>query len=312
MTSNDKKVDEATLISVVTPVYNQADTLRETIESVLAQTYTHIEYIIINDGSTDGTQEILNEYTDSITVIEQSNQGQSAALNRAWESASGRYLMYLSADDIMYPDCIETLVTYIDGKTIVYYPDYDLIDAQSKIVRRAEMPDYNRDDLVVDLICQPGLSALFCADVYRALKGWDTSYRFIPDFEFWARMSNHGSFKHIPQVVGGFRVHEESGSVKAISVDASDEIIRFVNNFKYNSLACKKRALFRSRLMSARSHFQSRRVRLGIIRYFQALVSSPIDALKLDNLKFVSSGLVRRIYYRLRASGTRIKGSNSE
>ncbi|MDD7805844.1 MAG: glycosyltransferase [Endozoicomonas sp. (ex Botrylloides leachii)] len=289
------------LITVVTPVYNQAATLRETIDSVLAQTYRHIEYIVINDGSFDETESLLREYKDRIRIISQENRGQSAALNRAWNEASGDYLTYLSADDILYPDCIETLVEAIDGDAVVYYPDFDLIDVRSEKVRTERTPDYDIEDLTCGLICQPGLAALFRTDAYRAVGGWDSSYRFIPDFEFWTRMAFQGEFKRIPKVVGGFRIHDESGSVRSISSVASDEIIRFVDEFtRFPSISGKKRAIFQSRLMSARSHFQSRRLITGLQRYIQAFVSCPLAAIKPTNIKFVISGLVRRTYYRFK------------
>lgn len=303
MSNTTFSVDDEILVTVVTPVYNQASTLEETIESVLSQTYANIEYIIVNDGSTDNTQDILDSYSHTIKVISQENKGQSEALNRGWNESSGQYLTYLSADDVIYPDCIESLVSSIDRTAVVYYPDFDLIDVHSNKIRSAEVPDYNREDLLCGLVCQPGLAAIFCANAFRATCGWDTSYRFIPDFEFWTRMSSHGHFKHVRKPLGGFRIHETSGSVRDISVGASDEIVRFVDKFGYDNSNHKKRACFQSRLMSSRSHFQSHRIMKGVIRYFQAVCYNPIRAVMPANLKFVLSGLVRRIYYRLKARG---------
>jgi len=289
------------LITVVTPAYNHAATLRETIESVLAQTYPYIEYIVVNDGSYDETESLLHDYKDRIRIITQENSGQSAAMNRAWKEASGDYLTYVSADDILYPDYLEKLADEIGEGAVVYYPDFDIIDVRSKRIRTERRPDYDLEELTCGLVCQPGLAAVFRADAYRAVGGWDCSYRFIPDFEFWTRMAFQGNFKRIPIVAGGFRVHDESGSVRSISPSASDEIIRFVDEFtSFPSTSAKKRAIVQSRLMSARSHLQSRRLVTAAQRYVQAFVSSPLVAIKPANIKLVMSGLVRRTYYRFR------------
>ena len=289
------------LVTIVTPVYNQAATLRETVESVLAQTYENIEYIIINDGSTDSTDSVLASYEGRATIISQENCGQSAALNKAWAQAKGDYLTYLSADDVLYPECIETLVESTDGSAIVYYPDFDLIDASSEKIRTVKLPDYDDEDLKCGLVCQPGLAAIFSTEAFRKVGDWDPTYRFIPDFEFWTRIASYGPFKRIPQVLGGFRVHDDSGSVREVNPEYSDEIIRLVDSRMYEMTpSCLRRAYFQSRIHSSRSHFQSRRYLLGATRYIAALKASPREGLRLKNIRFALSGAVRRLYYRAR------------
>ena len=289
-------------VSIVTPVFNQADTLEETIESVLNQTYKDIEYIIVNDGSTDNINSVLEKYQGLIHIINQDNQGQAAALNRGWSSATGSYICYLSADDVIYKHAIQTIVDNIDDESIVFYPDFDLIDVNSNVIKKIKSPEFDRDDLVSKLICQPGLLAVFKADLITKAGGWDQSYRFIPDFEFWARVSQYGKFKRVPEVLGGFRVHEQSGSVRSVSEASSDELIRFVENFKYDDARNhKKTALSQAFLMSARSHMQSGRFLLGAKRYLASFKILPHAAIRPASLFFVFNGLVRRFYYRLRA-----------
>lgn len=297
MKSNNSKFS----ISIVTPVYNNADTLRESIESVLAQTYNNIEYIIVNDGSTDGSQDILKDYEHRALIINQDNMGQSSALNEGWSRASGEYLGYLSADDVMYPHCIETLVSHLKSGSVLYYSDYDLIDVKSNFIRRVITPNYKISDLLCKLTCQPGLGTLFRADVFRKIGGWNPEYRFIPDFEYWARVSQFGEFERVPYVLGGFRIHNKSGSIKSVDKSLSDEIIFFSDKYAfYPSLECKKKAMFNSRLMSARSHFQSYRFSLGLARYISALKMSPLSALKVKNIFFVLKGGLRKLFYQFR------------
>lgn len=95
-------------ISVILPVYNSQLYIRKAIESVLAQTFTDFELIIVNDGSTDNTPEIINEFTDErIRLINQENLGPGAARNNALKVAKGDYVMYLDSDDWFCPDALE-------------------------------------------------------------------------------------------------------------------------------------------------------------------------------------------------------------
>ena len=101
-------------VSVILPVYNSQDYIEKSIESVLTQSFTDFELIIVNDGSTDNTSDIINSFTDDrITLITQSNQGPGAARNNALEIACGDYVMYLDSDDWLCPDALEVAYSQI-------------------------------------------------------------------------------------------------------------------------------------------------------------------------------------------------------
>ena len=96
-------------ISVILPAYNSQDYIKKSIESVFAQTFTDFELIIVDDGSTDGTSDIINSLSDDrIKIISQSNQGPGAARNNALRMVSGEYVMFLDSDDWFCPDALET------------------------------------------------------------------------------------------------------------------------------------------------------------------------------------------------------------
>ena len=96
-------------ISVILPAYNSQDYIKKSIESVFAQTFTDFELIIVDDGSTDGTSDIINSLSDDrIKIISQSNQGPGAARNNAFRVVSGEYVMFLDSDDWFCPDALET------------------------------------------------------------------------------------------------------------------------------------------------------------------------------------------------------------
>ena len=102
-------------ISVMIPVYNSARFLQEAIESVLAQTYKDYEIIVIDDGSTDNTKEVLAPYCDRIRYIYQQNQGASSARNKGIRYSQGEYIAFLDADDIWLPEKLHIQVDYLDN-----------------------------------------------------------------------------------------------------------------------------------------------------------------------------------------------------
>lgn len=98
-------------LSVIIPLYNKADSIEHTIQSVLSQSYTDFELIVVNDGSTDLSQEIVSQIPDiRIQLINQKNQGVSAARNRGAKEATGEWLMFLDADDSLCPGALQTLI----------------------------------------------------------------------------------------------------------------------------------------------------------------------------------------------------------
>jgi glycosyltransferase involved in cell wall biosynthesis len=105
------------LISIVIPVYNATDYLNETLISLFNQTYKNIEIICINDGSTDDSFAILEKYQDKIIIINQTNSGQCAASNNGLKHATGDYIKFFDADDIMNPEHIELQVKCLNGRT---------------------------------------------------------------------------------------------------------------------------------------------------------------------------------------------------
>ena len=102
-------------ISVILPVYNCQEYIEKSITSVLNQTFSDFELIIVNDGSTDNTSEIISQFTDSrVKIINQSNQGPGAARNNALKIAEGDYIMYLDSDDWFCPNALEVAYSQIN------------------------------------------------------------------------------------------------------------------------------------------------------------------------------------------------------
>jgi glycosyltransferase involved in cell wall biosynthesis len=104
-------------VSVIIPAFNAAAYIRKSVESVLAQTYQNFEVIVIDDGSTDGTAEIVKSFVDKrIKYFYQENKGLSGARNAGFGLSSGEYLIFLDSDDLLEPACLEKSVAFLDKK----------------------------------------------------------------------------------------------------------------------------------------------------------------------------------------------------
>jgi glycosyltransferase involved in cell wall biosynthesis len=156
-----KADDIRPLVSVVIPAYNMAEFVVEAVESVLAQTYKPIEIILVDDGSTDGTEKVLEPYRAKLTYLRQENAGVPAARNAAIERARGEFVAFLDADDYWRPDKIARQV-----EMFTLAPDLDLVFGRARLVARdgrklpQRLPDHMPPMLTLDAI--PG-----CPDGYR-------------------------------------------------------------------------------------------------------------------------------------------------
>ena len=121
------------LVSIVIPVYNGENYLKDAIDSALAQTYKNIEIIVVNDGSTDNTEKIALSYGNKIRYFKQKNGGVSSALNKAIKHMKGEYFSWLSHDDMYYPCKVALQVEYLEhlnNKDVVLFADYRIIDEE--------------------------------------------------------------------------------------------------------------------------------------------------------------------------------------
>ena len=271
--------DSRPLVSIVTPAYNQAEYLAETIRSVLGQDYPNIEYLVLDDGSTDDTPSVLQQFGGQVRWERHANMGQSNTLNKGWRQARGNYLGYLSSDDRLLPHAISTLVDVLEAHpdVSVVYCDFNLIDKHGQVVNRLASPDFDHRQLVEELNCQPGVGALFRRAVFEQTGGWRPDLRKIPDFEFWLRAARFGPFLRVPQSLSEYRVHEESASIRPIPHERSMEIVNtmraYWNGDTRNPSA--RRSIARAHYSAAKSHAQSGRMLISLKQFCQACWLQP-------------------------------------
>lgn len=221
------------LVTLVTPTYNQASFLPETLDSILAQTHAALEYIVIDDGSVDDTPAVLAPYAGRLTTLRQANIGQAATLNKGWAMARGRYLGYLSSDDLLLPEALARMVAVLDADpgVVCVFPDSDLIDERSRVIRRAVCRPFDLEQVVVSQECAIGPGALFRREAFEAAGGWRTDMRLGPDREFWIRLAAFGRFEFVAESLARYRTHPEATSFRAASEEVSHEFVRVLDEF---------------------------------------------------------------------------------
>jgi glycosyltransferase involved in cell wall biosynthesis len=297
-------------VTIVIPAYQAADTIGEALASLFAQTYTNLEIIVVDDGSSDETAEILQQAATKsdgrMRSFRQENAGQAAALNAGWRQASGAYLGYLGADDVLYASAIAKMVQFLEAhpEFVGAYPDYDLIDADSKVIRRIHAPDYDARDLVERFICQPGPGALFRRAAFERTGGWNSSLRQMPDFDFWLRLSHYGALARVAEPLGGFRVHERSQTFAAPSVSKSEEPPILMAAFLAEATAGRwnaARAMAWSHIVAARLHLRAGRLRPSLRHLKKALGYHAAIIIQPRFWRLIVGGTFGQLRYRLQA-----------
>lgn len=294
-------------VTLITPTYNQANYLAAALRSVLAQSHGDIEYIVIDDGSTDNTVEVLRSFGDGLRWITQTNAGQAQTLNLGWSMATGEVLGYLSSDDLLKPDAVARAVDALrtHPQAVACYCDFDLIDDDGRRVRTVRTENFVKQRLIRDLVCLPGPGAFFRRSAFQAAGGWNPQLRQIPDFDFWMRLSRQGAFVRIPEVLAEYRIHPESASYRTTTPQRADEIIGAVNAYWTDHRSPEAHpdeaaSQAMARLISARTHFSSGRLATGTVRVLQAWRLAPSRALQPLSWRILIGGLVRRGYYGIR------------
>lgn len=285
------------LVSIVTPTYNQAEFLAATLDSMLAQDYPNIEYIVLDDGSTDGTPDVLARYSGRVNWERQANMGQSRTLNKGWAQARGEYLGYLSSDDLLLPHAISTLVAALQARpeAQVAYCDFDLIDGNGRRTGNVQTPDYDYRRMVEELICPPGPGALFRRSLFERIGGWDEHLRKIPDFEYWLRAGRVGPFVRIPQVLAQYRVHEESTAIRPVAPERSMEIVETVRAYWTDAHSASARASFASaHLHAAKSHAQSGRFLAALDQFRRSIRYRPKNLVSISAWRKLLFGFAMR------------------
>lgn len=196
-------------ITVVTPSYNQAEFLEQTILSVLDQNYPDLEYFIYDGGSMDGSVDIIKRHSAGITYWQsEKDGGQAAALNAAFARSTGDILCWLNSDDYFYPGTLQRIAASLDpGTAGLIYGDCRFFWEKSEGERFVEPPDYDADLLEIwDYIVQP--SAFWTRTLWEKCGPLREDLDFAFDWDWWLRARHHGRLEKYSGLLSAYRFHE--------------------------------------------------------------------------------------------------------
>jgi len=209
-------------VSIVIPVYNTEDYVEESIQSTLNQTYSNVEVIAVDDGSTDRSLEILQNYSDKITVIPIKHGGQSVALNAGIRKMNGSWFKLFGADDILFPNAIEELILesekFENKKQNIFLSNFRLVNPQGEALYEFREPDYNSMNqfnfnvLLLDHFIGNIITSLVHKSTIDEYGGFNESFKRVQDYEIWLRYCLQYNVKmhFIPKVLVKNRWHDKT------------------------------------------------------------------------------------------------------
>jgi GT2 family glycosyltransferase len=284
-----------TLVSVITPSYNQAPFLEQTIQSVLEQDYPGIEYIVVDGGSRDNSTEIIKKYADRLAYwISERDSGQAEAINKGFARANGEILAWLNSDDYYMRNTISVVVRYFEQNpdVVMIYGDMLAVDGAGQTINILKYKQLTLEDLLCfQIIGQP--SVFFRRSALDKTGLLDPSFHFMLDHHLWIRLAQQGRILHVPQVWSAARYHPQAKN-RARAAEFGREAFRVLDWAKVELGLAEKVSRLRRRAIASAHRYDARYLLDGgqplpaLMAWFRALFLHPPTALRRLNL-FVSA-----------------------
>ncbi len=241
-------INQNPLVTVITPTFNRANYVKQTIDSILSQDYPNIECIVLDDGSTDNTIEILASYSDRIIWESHPNMGETRTVNKGYRKAKGQIIGVVNSDDLLLPGAISAAVkTFMENPDIlVAYPGWIYINDNSERLYEEFVPEFNYEEMVRKHWCVVGPASFISRKAFDLTNLRDEKLKYVADFEYWLRLGLYGPFKRIPGTYGTFRIHNSSASVQLKNSNMANEHVQMM--IQYYSLDRVPRYLKTGRL----------------------------------------------------------------
>lgn len=219
-------------ISIVTPSYNQASFLEETIRSVLLQGYPNLEFVVVDGGSTDGTVEILERYDPWIDHwVSEPDDGQDDAIRKGLEEATGEIEAYLNSDDVLLPGALEEVASTLTQNPEAAWGTGNAVYFSDDVSSPTRVFEADEPQMPHLIFGQPfAQQSTFWRASARHEVGFDSSFQFCMDAAFFTRLQNaFGPPCLFDGTIGGFRVHEEAKSSNwgAVLQDEIEKLSRY-------------------------------------------------------------------------------------
>lgn len=206
-------------VSVIIPNYNYANYVGQAIESVINQTHKDIEIVVVNNGSTDNSLQVLEKYANKICLVDQRNLGQSGARKSGLSRATGNYIAFLDADDTWEPLKIEKQLALLNATTELVYCGINRFSESTQSVVSTEIPVF-RGSCSSAFIDHPGVSivlsgestSIFTRSLLERVGGFDPDLNSAAGWDFFRRCSKFTDFDFVPGPLTNYRLHASNMS----------------------------------------------------------------------------------------------------
>ncbi len=200
------------LVSIITPSFNQARYIEQTIQSVLGQDYPRIEYIVVDGASTDGSVEIIKKYADKLAWwVSEKDSGQAEAINKGLARATGEIVTWLNSDDYYLPSAVSAAVKVFEenSEVVLVYGNMLAVDERGNPFNTLTYKQLTLQDLLCfQIIGQPAV--FFRREVLSKTGMLDPTFHFLLDHHLWIRIAQHGKILHVDQTWAAARYHAEA------------------------------------------------------------------------------------------------------
>jgi glycosyltransferase involved in cell wall biosynthesis len=210
------------IVSIILPTYNNGEYLGIAIESILTQTYPNFELIIVDDGSTDNSQEIINSYKDNriINIKNEFNVGLINSLNKGLILARGKYIARMDGDDYCYRKRLEIQINYLEKhpETILLGGSHYTGNIESNKIRKQFFPCDTSDIRALMLFNCPfsHITVMFRNETIKKFQlKYDELYKYAEDYELWLKMSDYGEIKNLPYFFCKYRFNSKGQTATA-------------------------------------------------------------------------------------------------
>lgn len=223
---------------------------------MLAQDYPALEYVVVDDGSTDDTVKRLGRLNSEIRVISQGNAGEQRAVNRGVRESRGELLAVVNADDPLLPGFLDLAIKYLSQypNAAGVYPEWLKIDREGNVLEIVRPPQFDYARMLKRHLCDIGPGCLFRRRALGDEAPRDPRFRFSGDFQQWLRMGLHRSFVRIPQVLATWRFHETGTTQTSLGAALAAEKVAVVEDlFSRHDVPTDVRAMRDEAISSA--HF---------------------------------------------------------
>lgn len=212
-------------ITIVTPSFDQAKYLPETIESVLKQDYPNLEYIIIDGGSTDGSVDVIKRYERHLSYwVSEKDSGQSEAINKGFKKATGELFTWVNSDDVLLPGSLQTVAEYYGkcNQPDIITGNVVYIDDKGRITRFLRLPRQSRFFFFRGVWHASAPAVFFKTSLFHAVGGVNPDYHLCMDLDLWMKMMKKDArVAHVSRYLGAFRWHENAKTIQFLDKHAT-------------------------------------------------------------------------------------------